>query len=50
MRAFYGLSSNNEVKFTDEWYKSMLKLEAKASTIDAFKRVTFFHHLLFKKK
>ncbi len=50
MRAFYGLSSNNEVKFTDEWYKSMLELEMKASTIDAFKQVAFFHHLLFKKK
>ena len=50
IRAFYGLSSNNEIKFTDEWYKSMLELEMKASTIDAFKQVAFFHHLLFKKK
>lgn len=50
MRAFYGLSSNNEVKFTDEWYKSMPELETKASAIDEFKQVAFFHHLLFKKK
>ena len=50
IRTFYGLSSNNDIKFNDDWYKSMLELEIKASTIDAFKQVAFFHHLLFKKK
>ncbi|MCR5437179.1 MAG: methyltransferase domain-containing protein, partial [Treponema sp.] len=30
IRAFYGLSSNNEIKYTDEWYKSMLELETRA--------------------
>ena len=27
IRAFFGLSSNNEIKFTDEWYQAMLELE-----------------------
>ncbi len=49
IRAFYGLSSNNEIKYTDEWYKSMLELETRAGTIDDFKRVSFFNHLIFTK-
>ena len=28
---FYGLSSNNDIKFNDDWYQPMLKLEIKAS-------------------
>ena len=50
IRAFFGLSSNNEIKYTDDWYKSMLELEAKASTMDEFRRIAFFNHLIFKKK
>ena len=38
IRAFFGLSSNNEIKYTDDWYKSMLELEAKASTMDEFRK------------
>ena len=49
IRAFYGLSSNNEIKYTDEWYKSMLELETRAGTIDDFKRISFFNHLIFTK-
>lgn len=50
IRAFFGLSSNNEIKFTDEWYSNMLELETKAGTIDDFKKIAFFNHLVFKKK
>ena len=49
IRAFYGLSSNNEIKFTDEWYNSMLELETRVGTIDDFKKVSFFNHLIFEK-
>jgi len=49
IRAFFGLSSNNEIKYTDEWYRSMLELETKASTMDEFKKVAFFNHLIFSK-
>ena len=49
IRAFYGLSSNNEIKYTDEWYNSMLELEVKTGTLEEFKKVTFFNHLIFKK-
>ena len=49
IRAFYGLSSNNEIKYTDEWYKSMLELETRVGTIEEFKKVSFFNHLIFTK-
>ena len=49
IRAFFGLSSNNEIKYTDEWYKPMLELETKASEIEEFKNIAFFNHLLFEK-
>jgi len=49
IRAFYGLSSNNEIKYTDEWYNSMLELETRVGTIDDFKKVSFFNHLIFEK-
>ncbi len=49
IRAFYGLSSNNEIKYTDEWYQAMLALETKASTMEEFRKVAFFNHLLFTK-
>ena len=50
IRAFFGLSSNNEIKFTDEWFHAMLELEMKASSIDEFRKIAFFNHLIFKKK
>ena len=50
IRAFFGLSSNRDIKYTDEWYSSMLELELKACTMDEFKKIAFFNHLVFKKK
>lgn len=49
IRAFFGLSSNNEIKSKKEWYQPMLELEIKASTMDEFKEIAFFHHLVFRK-
>jgi hypothetical protein len=50
IRTFFGLSSNNEIKFSDEWYRDMLELETKAGALDEFKKVAFFNHLIFRKK
>ena len=50
IRTFFGLSSNNEIKSTDEWYSSMLKLETAAGTIEEYKKIAFFNHLIFKKR
>ena len=50
IRTFFGLSSNNEIKFANEWYQPMLELEIKASIMEEFKKIAFFNHLIFKKK
>ncbi len=50
IRTFYGLSSNNEIKFTEEWYRSMLELEMRAGSMEEYKNIAFFHHLIFRKK
>ncbi len=50
IRSLFGLSSNNEIKFTDEWYRSMLELETKADAMDEFKKIAFYNHLILEKK
>ncbi len=50
IRTFFGLSSNNEIKFSEEWYRGMLELETKAGVIDEYVKVAFYNHLIFKKK
>ncbi len=50
VRTFFGLSSNNEVKYNSEWYSSMLELETRAGTMDEYKRTAFFNHLIFRKR
>jgi SAM-dependent methyltransferase len=49
IRAFFGLSKNNEIKYTEDWYNSMLELENKASSMDEYKRIAFFNHLILTK-
>lgn len=49
IRTFFGLSSNNDVKFTDEWYNSMFELELKTCAMEEFQKVAFYHHLIYKK-
>lgn len=49
IRAFFGLSANDEVKRTKEWYDDMLELEVKACQLEDFANVAFFNHLLFRK-
>lgn len=49
IRTFFALSSNNEIKYTDEWYKNMLELEMKVCNIDEYKNIAFFNHFIFTK-
>jgi len=50
IRTFFALSSNDEIKYTDEWYDNMLELEMKACNIDEYKNISFFNHLIFTKE
>lgn len=49
IRTFFALSSNNKIKYTDEWYKNMLELEMKVCSIDEYKNIAFYNHLIFTK-
>ncbi|WP_026652825.1 class I SAM-dependent methyltransferase [Butyrivibrio proteoclasticus] len=49
IRSLFGLSSNNDIKFSDDWYQPMLELEIKADAMDEFKRIAFYNHLIFEK-
>ncbi len=50
IRTFFALSSNDDVKYTDEWYNNMLELEMKACNMDEYKNIAFFNHLIFTKE
>lgn len=50
IRAFFALSTNLDVKYTDEWYKNMLKLEKQTCDVDEYRNISFFHHLIFRKR
>ena len=49
LRTFFGLSSNNDIKFTDEWYDNMLALEMKTCSLEEYKSIAFYNHLIFRK-
>ncbi|MBQ3004098.1 MAG: class I SAM-dependent methyltransferase [Clostridia bacterium] len=49
IRAFFALSTNSEVKYTETWYNDMLALELHTDEIDAFRNIAFFHHLVYQK-
>lgn len=48
IRAFFALSANSEIKYTETWYNDMLALELHADEIDAFRNIAFFHHLVYE--
>ncbi|WMJ23194.1 methyltransferase domain-containing protein [Paludicola sp. MB14-C6] len=50
IRAFFGITKNNNIKFGEKWYDKMLELEMLASCMDEFKAIAFFNHLIFEKK
>lgn len=49
IRTFFGLSPNDDIKFTDEWYENMLALEMKVCNIEKYREIAFFNHLIFTK-
>lgn len=50
IRTFFALSSNDDIKYTDEWYKNMLELEMQTCNIEKYKDIAFFNHLVFTKE
>ena len=50
IRTFFALSSNNDIKWKQEWYEDMLALEMRTCQMDEWKNISFFHHLIFQKR
>ena len=50
IRTFFGLSKNNDIKLTQEWYDNMIALEMKTCNLHEYNSFSFFHHLIFKNK
>lgn len=49
IRTFWDLQQNQEKHEQEEWQKSMVQLEMRVSQIDEYRRIAFFHHLVFTK-
>lgn len=49
VRTFFGLSKNNDIKFTQEWYDNMLALVMKTCNSHEYNSFSFFHHLILEK-
>ena len=49
MRAFWSLGQDSSVKFTNDWYENMLKLENRAAGMDEYRQVAFYNHILIEK-
>lgn len=50
IRTFWDLQQNQEKHDTEEWQSEMMQLEMRVSTMEEFKKIAFFHHLLFTKE
>lgn len=50
IRSFYALSQNDTIKYNEQWYQNMLRLEREVERQPAFIQVAFFNHLIFRKK
>lgn len=50
IRTFFDLQQNQEIQKEEKWQKEMIELEEKVSQIPSFYNISFFHHLIYKKK
>ena len=49
IRTFWDLQQNQEKHGLEEWQEQMMQLEMRVSQIDEYRKIAFFHHLLFTK-
>ncbi len=50
IRTFWDLQQNQEKHGTEEWQMRMMQLEMRVSKIEEYRKIAFFHHLLFIKE
>lgn len=49
IRTLFALSKNDEIKYSEKWYRDMLRLELDVCDLDEYKNISYFHHLIFTK-
>ena len=49
IRTFWDLQQNQQKHALEEWQEQMMKLEMRVSQIDEYRKIAFFHHLIFTK-
>ena len=50
IRTFWDLQQNQERHNSEEWQDRMMRLEMRVSQMDEYRKIAFFHHLLFVKE
>ena len=50
IRTFWDLQQNQEKHNSEEWQDRMMELEMRVSQMDEYRKIAFFHHLIFVKK
>ena len=50
IRTFWDLQQNQEKHNSKEWQDRMIKLEMRVSQMDEYRKIAFFHHLIFVKE
>lgn len=50
IRTFWDLQQNQEKHNSEEWQDRMMQLEMRVSQMDEYRKISFFHHLLFVKE
>ena len=50
IRTFWDLQQNQEKHDLEEWQDRMMELEMRVSQMDEYRKIAFFHHLIFVKK
>lgn len=49
MRTFWCLQQNQDIQKEQSWQEKMLDIERKVSTLEDYKSVAFFHHVILRK-
>lgn len=50
VRTFWDLQQNQEIQNDKKWQEQMLEIESKVSEIEEYKAISFFHHVILRKK
>lgn len=49
IRTFWDLQQNQEKHASEDWQVRMMRLDMRVSQMEPFRRIAFFHHLIFTK-